>query len=78
MALHGFGAAWFAFLFLAFLWRSTAAGGLLEVLGGIATLVLAYALAWAVGLFSFELLVDFSLSECALVASGAAFLLASC
>ena len=76
MALHGFGAAWFLFLHLAFVWRTAAADGLLEVLGGVATLALAYALAWAVGLFSFDVLVDFGLADCALVVCGAAFLVA--
>jgi len=50
--------------------------GSLSLLGSFATLALAYALSWAVGLFAIDAVVDFGLGQCVLVGSGAAMLLA--
>ena len=72
LVLHGFGAAWFAFLCLAYLWRTTASASLLHVLGGLAKLLAAYAFAWGVGLFA--PLVAFRIGDWVLIVSGAAAL----
>ena len=69
LVLHGFGAAWFAFLCLAYLWRTTASASLLHVLGGLAKLLAAYAFAWGVGLFA--PLVAFRIGDWVLIVSGA-------
>ena len=69
LVLHGFGAAWFACLCLAYLWRTTASASLLHVLGGLAKLLAAYAFAWGVGLF--VPLVALRIGDWALVVVGA-------